>query len=77
MFALVIYGLEICQTILSLNQKKGKIRIFQALSMFLDERGQDVVQKNLFRNFCLHLVRTFIMLTKSSLGRTFIIIYVD
>merc|ERR1711997_285623 len=25
----------------------------------MGERGQDVVQKNLFRNFCLHLVNLF------------------
>ena len=32
---------------------------FQALSMFLDKRGHDVLQKNLFRNFCLHLALKF------------------
>jgi len=37
----------------------GDCQMPQALSMFLDSRGQDVIQKNLFRNFCLHLVNLF------------------
>ena len=31
----------------------------KALSMFLESRGQDIIQKNLFRNFSLHLVNLF------------------
>merc|ERR1711862_500045 len=37
----------------------GDCQMPQALSMFIDIRGQDIVQKNLFRNFSLHLVNLF------------------
>jgi len=37
----------------------GDCQMPQALLMFLDHRGQDIIQKNLFRNFCLHLVNLF------------------
>jgi len=37
----------------------GDCQMPQALSMFLESRGQDIIQKNLFRNFCLHLVNLF------------------
>merc|ERR1712126_483632 len=37
----------------------GDCQMPQALAMFIDIRGQDIVQKNLFRNFSLHLVNLF------------------
>jgi len=37
----------------------GDCQMPQALSMFLDSRGQDIIQKNLFRNFALHLINLF------------------
>merc|ERR1719464_419457 len=37
----------------------GDCQMPKALSMFIDIRGQDIVQKNLFRNFSLHLVNLF------------------
>lgn len=37
----------------------GDCQMPQALTMFLDSRGKDLIQKNLFRNFCLHLVNLF------------------
>jgi len=37
----------------------GDCQMPQALTMFLDSRGKDIIQKNLFRNFCLHLVNLF------------------
>ena len=37
----------------------GDCQMPKALAMFIDIRGQDIVQKNLFRNFSLHLVNLF------------------
>lgn len=37
----------------------GDCQMPQALAIFLETRGQEVIQKNLFRNFCLHLVNLF------------------
>ena len=31
----------------------------QALKMFIDDRGQEVIQKNLYRNFVLHLINLY------------------
>jgi hypothetical protein len=40
----------------------GDCQMPQALKIFIEEKGQEIVQKELFRNFILHLGIKFVQL---------------
>ena len=54
----------------------GDCQMPQALKIFIEEKGQEIVQKELFRNFILHLGKYKRQeIVQKKLFRNFILLY--